>query len=83
MLNIRLITGQVQDGQVLEWRTVWEALLPAHRRSPAPRTVGTSGCSAHVHDLDQGTQLVPLTSICSTRDTKTGLAEPDPFVLGK
>lgn len=85
MLNIRLITGQVQDGQGLEWRTVWEALLPAHSRSPTPGRLGLVGeRSAYVHRLDQGTQLVPLTCVCSGRDTKTALAEPDPhFALEK
>jgi len=60
--------------------------LPTESSSPTPRKVGTGRCYACVQGLDQGMQLVPLTFVCSPlgRDTKAGIAEPDPFfVLGE
>lgn len=36
MLNIRCITGQVQDGQVLEWETAPEAQLPCLQAQALP-----------------------------------------------
>lgn len=60
--------------------------LPTDSSSPTPRKVGTGRCPACVQGLDQGTQLVPLSFVCSLlgRDTKAGIAEPDPFfVLGE
>lgn len=57
--------------------------LPTESSPPTPRKVGSGRCSACVQGLDQSTQLVPLTFLCSPvgRVIKVGLTEPDPFLI--